>query len=124
MENYLNTHSAHFFKDNFFVLSALGARAAPKALIDVDLPVKGGVWPDVACATVTIAIGPADGVACPGVTPAEPDGGSILTEATSCSLTVSSPKASPTLCLECLGFGELALKNQEKRENSIRIIRK
>jgi hypothetical protein len=122
MEKYSNTYSAHFFIDNFFVLGALGAGAAPKALTDVDLPVRGGVCPNVACASVTIAIGPAEGVACPSVALAEPDDGSTVTEGTSCSLTVSSPKTSPTLCFECLGFAELALKNQEKGENSIRII--
>jgi hypothetical protein len=46
--------------------------------------------------------------------PAELDDGSTVTEGTLCSLTVSSPAASSTLHFECLGFEELAEKNQEK----------
>jgi hypothetical protein len=58
---------------------------------------------------------------CPGVLPVEPDNGSIMTEGTLCSLIVSSSAASLTLHFRCLGFEELAEKNQEKgriQENS------
>jgi hypothetical protein len=44
-----------------------------------------------------------------------------VTEGTLCSLTVSSPATSSTIRFECLGFEELAEKNQEKRKNSTKL---
>jgi hypothetical protein len=44
-----------------------------------------------------------------------------MTEGMLCSLTVSSSVASSTLHFECLGFEELAEKNEEKGENSTKL---
>jgi hypothetical protein len=89
----------------FFYFSALGAGAAPKALVGADLLAVGGVCLGDAIATVT------KGSACPGVVAAVPVEGSTMMEGTSCSFTISSSTVSLTLCLACFGFGELGLKN-------------
>jgi hypothetical protein len=63
---------------------------------------------------VTIILVTNEGGVCLGAALVESDDGSTMMEGLSCSLIVSSPTTSPTSCLECLGFGELVSKIQEK----------
>jgi hypothetical protein len=65
---------------------------------------------------VTIDAAPAEGQVCLGMTSAKPIDGSTAIDGTSCSFMILSPTASPTLCLECLGFGEPKLKIRERGE--------
>jgi hypothetical protein len=95
-------------------LSTLSAGAAPNALADTVVPFVGVVYLDEATVMATIAVVPADGGVCPGVASARPVDRSTLTECISCPFIVSSPTASPTFCLACLGFRELELKIQER----------
>jgi hypothetical protein len=99
-----------FFTDNTFLLSTLGAGAAPRVLTNTVMSAEGGVCPDGAIAMVTIELRPAAGSDCPSAVPTEPDEWSTKTEGTLCSLAVSSL----ILCFECLGFEELPKQSQEK----------
>jgi hypothetical protein len=102
--------------------SVLGAGAAAKALIDVALPAVVGVYPDAAIVTATIAFVPAEGGVCPSMASAGPVDGSTVRKGAPCSISASSVTTTLTLCFECLGFRELALRNQERGVNSIKII--
>jgi hypothetical protein len=100
-------------KPIFFILSALGAGATPKALDGVDLPLVGTTCLGAVDSGADIHLGSAEGGTCPGVALANSNNGSTVIEGTSFPFTTSSL----TLFFVCLGFGELALKIQEKGRN-------
>jgi hypothetical protein len=104
-------------KPVFFILSALGAEAGPKALDGADLPIKGNTYVSVAISGVVCNIRSGEGCTCPGVALADFDDGSTLIEGTSCLFIASSPTTSLTLHFDSLGLGELALRIQEKSRN-------
>jgi hypothetical protein len=103
-------------------LCGLVAGAAPKALANAVVPVLGRVCFDEAIVMATIAVVAAEGGVCPSVASSRTIDGSSVTESVSCPFTISSPIASLTFCLACLGFGELELKIQEWEKNPVKIV--
>jgi hypothetical protein len=91
----------------------LGAGAAPKVLDGVE----GTVFLGAAVDGADTNLGSAECSTCPGTALADSDDGSSVIEGTFCPLTASSPTTSLTLSFDYLGFGELALKMQEKGRN-------
>jgi hypothetical protein len=117
---YSSTYNEDFLKLIFFILSALGAGAAPKALDGVVLPLEGTACFGAAVSGIDIKLGSAEGGICPCVALTDSDDGSTVIEGTSCPYTASSLTTSLTLCFDYLGFRELALKIQEKGRNQSR----
>jgi hypothetical protein len=111
-EKYLSTYNKDLLKLIFFILSALGTGAAPKALDVADVPIKGNTCVGMAVSGVVCNIGSAKDGTCPGMALAYSNDRSTITEGTSCPFTASSLTTSLTLRFNSLGFGELVLKIQ------------